>query len=93
MKVQTLQDNFKEEFGSTLRVYRGMKFADPDDTVGSIAKKTVKRGEEVSAHGRTKVGNFEKAVMEAYGIRVQVACPENENLVDNSLSLTQSGKQ
>ena len=60
MKIKTLKDNFKDQFGSTIRVYNGVKFASDSDTVGKIAKKSVKRGEDVSANGRTLVGNFEK---------------------------------
>ena len=92
MKVQTLKDRFKEAFGSTLRVYDGRSFADDTATVGSIAKKMVKTGSEVSAHGRTKVGTFENSMSETYGIKVQVATPDDTELVDNGLSLTQSGK-
>ena len=39
MKISTLKSNFKSSFGSTLRVYNGVKFADDGDTVGKIAKK------------------------------------------------------
>ena len=42
MKIGTLRKNFTKEFGSTIRLYKGIKFADDDDTVGSIAKKSVK---------------------------------------------------
>ena len=35
MKVKTLRAEFKKAFGSTLRVYNGMKFAD-DDATGEI---------------------------------------------------------
>ena len=36
MKVKTLKTNFKEEYGSTLRVYNGQKFADDDATLASL---------------------------------------------------------
>jgi hypothetical protein len=36
MKVKTLKDQFKKEFGLTLRVYDGRKFADGDATLASI---------------------------------------------------------
>ena len=92
MKIKTLRDNFKREFGSTLRVYHGVKFAGDSDSVGKIAKKTVKRGQEVSAHGRKKVSTFEKEIQDTYGIKVQIATSDDSKLVDNNLSLTQSGK-
>ncbi len=92
MKVKTLRSSFKKSFGSTLRVYNGVKFASDDVSVASIAKKKVASGSEVSAHGRTKVGNFEKSMMDTFGIKIQVASADDSELVDDGLSLTQSGK-
>ena len=92
MGIRTLKANFKNMFGSTLRIYDGNRLADDEATVGSIAKKTISLGSTISAHGRTKVGNFENNMMETFGIRVQIANPENTVLVDNDLSLTQSGR-
>lgn len=90
LKVKSLKAKFKEEFGSTLRVYNGMKFADDDVTIASIAKKTAKG--EVAAHGRTLIGTFEKSMMDEYGIKVQVASADDSKLLDDKISLTQSGK-
>ena len=92
MKIKTLKKNFKEQFGSNIRVYNGVKFASDDDTVGKIAKKAVKRGKDVSANGRTLVGNFEKQMNEIYGIKIQVSTPDDSQLIGNDISLTQSGK-
>ena len=33
MKIKTLKANFKAEFGSTLRVYSGVKFADDENFI------------------------------------------------------------
>lgn len=92
MKISTLKSNFKKSFGSTLRVYHGVKFASDDDTVGKIAKKTVRQGAEVKAHGKTKVSTFEQDMKKTYGIKVQVANSSDTDLVDNNLTLTASGK-
>ena len=51
MKVITLKVNFKEAFGSSLRVYIGKKFADDDATLASIRKSDAKGG-EVKANGK-----------------------------------------
>ena len=72
MKVKTLKANFKEEYGSTLRVYNGKKFADDDATLASIRKEDAKGG-EVKINGKMLVGNFEKKILEEFGIRIQVA--------------------
>lgn len=91
MKVKTLKANFKEEYGSTLRVYNGKKFADDDATLASIRKEDAKGG-EVKINGKMLVGNFEKKILEEFGIRIQVASPDDSKLVDDSVTLTASGK-
>ena len=92
MKIKTLKANFKEKFGSTIRVYHGVKYASDDDTVGKIAKKTVARGQEVGANGRKKVSTFKKQMKDVYGIKIQVANRNDSELVANDISLTESGK-
>jgi hypothetical protein len=92
MKVKTLKANFKNEFGSTLRVYKGVKFADDDDTIASIASKKIESGSELKVNGNTKVGTFEDRMKDIFGIKVQVATKDDSALVDNGLTLTASGK-
>ncbi|OGV70053.1 MAG: hypothetical protein A3K19_24920 [Lentisphaerae bacterium RIFOXYB12_FULL_65_16] len=94
MKVSTLKERFKAEFGSTLRVYKGNSkhFADDEATVGSLAEATVKQGTEVKAHGRLLVRNFENQIRDQLGFAVQVASPDNSFLVDNNMSLAESGR-
>jgi len=92
MKVKKLRTNFKKEFGSTLRLYDGNSFASDDDKVADIAKNIVKRGEGVSANGNLAVKTFEKRMKDVYGIRAQVATKDDSDLVDNDISLTDSGK-
>jgi hypothetical protein len=91
MTVKNLKKQFKDAFGSTLRVYNGAKFADDDATLASIRKGDSKGG-ELEVKGNMQVGNFEKKMMELYGIKVQVASSDDSKLVDNSLTLSQSGK-
>ncbi len=91
MKVKTLKANFKEAYGSTLRVYVGKKFADDDSTLASIRKADAKGG-EVKINGRMLIGNFESKILEEFGIKIQVATPDDTKLADDSISLTQSGK-
>ena len=79
MKVKTLKANFKEEFGSTLRVYNGQKFADDDATLASIRKGDAKGG-EVKINGKMLVGNFEKKILDEFGIKIQVANPDDSKL-------------
>jgi hypothetical protein len=91
MKVKTLKANFKEAFGSTLRVYNGKKFADDDATLASIRTSETKGG-ELKVNGNMLVGNFEKKVLEEFGIIIQVSTPDDSKLSDNSLTLSSSGR-
>ena len=90
LKVKTLKTNFKENFGATLRVYKNVSckggFADDDATLASIRAEGCKGGDLV-VKGNMQVGNFEKKVAELYGIGVQVATPDDSELVDNSMTL------
>ena len=91
MKVKTLKADFKANFGSTLRIYNGQKFADDDATLASIRKNDAKGG-DVKINGNMLVGNFEKKILEEFGIKVQVADIENTKLISDSITLTASGK-
>lgn len=91
MKVNTLRAEFKKAFGSTLRVYNGMKFADDDATLASIRAEGAKGG-ELTVRGNMQVGNFEDKVKELYGIKVQVANADDSKLADNSITISAAGK-
>lgn len=91
MTVKTLQKQFKDAFGSTLRVYKGKQFADESATLASIRVGDAKGG-ELKCAGNLKVGNFEDKMKELFGVTVQVASPDDSKLVDNGLTLTASGK-
>ena len=90
-KVGTLCKEFKAAFGSTLRVYHGAGFAKEDATLASIRKADVKGG-ELAVKGNMQVGNFEKKVLEMYGIKVQVANADDSKRADNSVTLVAAGK-
>lgn len=91
MKVKTLKADFKKAYGSTLRVYNGQRFVDDDATLASIRKGDAKGG-EVAINGKMLVGNFEAKILEEFGIKIQVATPDDSKLVDDKTTLTQSGK-
>ena len=91
MSVETLQKQFQSNFGGTLRVYSGSKFADPKSTLASIRKGDAKGG-EFTASGNMHAGRFEKEMLENFGIKVQVANKDNSALVPDNTTLTSSGK-
>jgi len=91
MKVGTLRKQFKEAFGSTLRVYYGNNFAEDSATLASIRKDAGKKAGELVIKGQMQVGNFETKFEENFGIKVQVATPDNSTLSANSMTLSASG--
>ena len=95
MKVKTLKENYKKNFGGTLRVYKSVTckgaFADDDATLASLRAEG-KKGGELVVGGNLRVGNFEKKIAELYGIGVQVATKDDSKLADNDLTLVAAGK-
>lgn len=84
-KVSTLQKRFKDEFGLTLRVYSGRRFAEENETIGQVRKK--KGATFIEARRNTKVGNLEDRFMEDFGIKVQIAGSDDSYLCKNELTL------
>ena len=90
VKVKTLKDEFKKNFGATLRVYtniacEGEQAAD-DATLASIRAEGYSGG-EFSVKGNMKVSSFEKKVAELYGIGVQVANADDTEFADDAATL------
>jgi len=90
-KVKTLKEAFKNQFGVSIRVYHGKKFADDDDTLASIRAEGAPGKGDFQVHGRTLVGNVEKQFLEDLGIRVRLENAEG-GLADQSVSLSQLKK-
>lgn len=90
MMVKTLRADFKKVFGLTLRVYDGVKGADENATLASLARKKEKKVEDFSANPNMLVGNFEERFEKATGLKIQVASFDDRKLVDNSLTLTKA---
>lgn len=92
MKVKTLKKQFKESFGSTLRVYKGKQFAEEDATLASIRGEGAKGG-DLKCSGNLKVSNFENKMKEIFGISVQVANADDSKLASNDITLTAAGRE
>lgn len=88
-KVKTLKANFKENFGSTLRVYTTVdckELADDEATLASIRAEGFMGG-DFTVKGNTKVATFERKVAELYGIGVQVANADDTAFADDAATL------
>ena len=88
-KVKTLKANFKENFGSTLRVYTAVDCKTPADDEATLASIRAKgfAGGDLAVKGNMKVSTFEKKVAELYGIGVQVADANDAKFADDSSTL------
>lgn len=90
VKVKTLKDEFKKNFGSTLRVYTNIKCegeqAADDATLASIRAEGYSGG-EFAVKGNMKVATFERRVAELYGIGVQVANADDTEFADDAATL------
>lgn len=87
MTVRQLKENFKKEFEGTLRVYDGREKADDNATLAAIRQNDdVKKGEYACRASRT-VGKFEQEMLEVFGIKVQVASPDDWVLALDGITL------
>lgn len=97
MKVKSVQRLFKENFGLTLRIYKGKQFADPNLTVSQLNKRT---SDEINANQKDitikasmNVGDFEKEIKNVYGLTVQVADEFDRYLINDSYTLGQASRR
>lgn len=86
MTVRKLKENFKNEFEGTLRVYDGRELADDKATLAAIRKGDAKGGEFICRASRT-VGKFKQEMKEVFGIRVEVASPDDYVLALDGITL------
>ncbi len=92
MKVKTLRANFKKAFGFTLRVYNTQNhFVDDELLIANVRQGEETQNGACEINPEWTVDEFEKAFMQAFSIKVQVAEPDDSKLADNSAILV-SGK-
>lgn len=89
MRVETLQKAFNRRFGATLRVYKGQHFADKDVQLGELSENA--SGTIICKRGLI-VEDFEKAFFSKFGVKVQVATPDNSGLSKNNITLVAAGR-
>lgn len=66
--------------------------ADDEATIGSLMTSSAKGG-VLTVGGNLRVGNFEKKIVELYGIGVQVANAKNTELSSDNITLVAAGKK
>ena len=89
MKVKTVRENFKETYGFCLRVYNTQNhFVDDDDLIAQVRQDdNADRSGEISINPEWTIDEFEKKIMETYGVKVQVYTPDDTKLADNDIKL------
>ena len=96
-KVKTVQREFKENFGLTLRIYKGKQFADGDLTLAALNSKTSKnidsQKDDLKIKANMKIGDFEKLIDEHFGLTVQVANEHDTYCVSNTYTLGQASRK
>lgn len=93
MTVKSLRKQFKDTFGASLRVYKGVKFAPEDATLASIRSGENIKGGELVCKGNLQVGNFEAKMKEMFGITVKVANPDNTKLASSNMTIAAAGRE
>ena len=97
MKVGSVQRKFKENFGLSLRIYKGKQFADPDFTIAALDRRTSTdidaSNYDITIKASMKAGDVERQIKDAYGLTVQVANEYNTYCLNNKYTLGQAGRK
>ena len=95
MKVKTVRENFKETYGFCLRVYNTQNhFVDDDDLICAVRQDdNADRSGDITINPEWTIDEFEKKIMETYGVKVQVYTPDDTKLADNDIKLFWGNKQ
>jgi hypothetical protein len=96
-KVETLQKQFKESFGTEIRVYKtlntgqGSRPADPKSTLSSIGDQNIKV-DTLTIKKSKSVGDIEDEFKGKMGIGIQIMTPDGKNFAPNNISLKEVSK-
>lgn len=97
MKVDTLKKQFKESFGTEIRVYktlntgRGSKPADEKSTLASIGD-TSRKVQGMTIKKSKSVGIIEDEFKDLVGIGIQVMTPDGKEFAPNDMKLKDVSK-
>ena len=89
------QELFKETYGFCLRVYNTQNhFVDDDDLICAVRQDdNADRSGDITINPEWTIDEFEKKVMEIFGVKVQVYTPDDTKLADNDIKLFWGNKQ
>jgi hypothetical protein len=96
-KIKTVQAEFKDNFGLTLRVYKGSHLADSDLTFAAlnaqVSTDIKAQNADLVVKASMTIGQFEDLVFDHFGLKVQVANEFNTYLVRNKYTLGQASRK
>lgn len=89
MKVKTVRENFKETYGFCLRVYNTQNhFVDDNLLICEVRQaENIDKSGNISINPEWTIDEFEKKIMETFGVKVQVYTPDDTKLADNNIKL------
>ncbi len=87
MKVKTLIEDFKKEFGGILHVKDGAKIADNEATLASIRSNDKAKGGELICRANRTVEKFKQELWDTFGIKVNVFSPDDWVAVLDGITL------
>jgi anionic cell wall polymer biosynthesis LytR-Cps2A-Psr (LCP) family protein len=96
-KIKSIQAEFKNNFGLTLRVYKGKALADPEMTFAQLNQRTSKEinaaNSDLEIKANMNIGDFEKLIDKHFGVTVQVANEFDTYCVNNKYTLGQAARR
>jgi hypothetical protein len=96
-KIKSIQSEFKNNFGLTLRVYKGKALADPEMTFAQLNQRTSKEinaaNSDLEIKANMNIGDFEKLIDKHFGVTVQVANEFDTYCVNNKYTLGQAARK
>lgn len=96
-KVKTICADFKNAFGTTLAIYKGVQLADGELTLAQLNKKTskdvkVSSDVELKIKASMKVGDVEKLFDQNFGVTVQIKDKAGKVCVPNGITIGQAAR-
>ncbi len=96
-KVKTIQAEFKENFGLTLRVFKGKVHADPDLTFAQLNQRTSKdvnwNADDLKIRANMTIKQVEEMIDKHFGLTVQVANEHDTYCVGNQYTIGQASRK
>lgn len=96
-KLKTVQASFKENFGLTLRVYKGKMLADHELTFAQLNEKTSKKvvwnADNLKIKANMTIKQVEDLIDDQFGLTVQVANEYDTYCVGNHYTIGQASRK